>query len=165
MRLFNGLAATSLVLCFIAILFWIRGRSINDEIYFNLHSHLVIAGSFPNHFDLIFYRAANYQGALMKVFRHNKHVPPMPEFWAFRLNGNTFKWEIAIPWWLLLIAGSTFPALAVSRSSKRSRAICQDRCLSCGYDLHNAKPLPRMRNNSTKNENTFNLIQYRFPLL
>ncbi|MGD0767367.1 MAG: hypothetical protein ABSB42_03995 [Tepidisphaeraceae bacterium] len=132
---FNGIAALSLVVSIGAMALWARGRSVNDEIYFNLHSHLIIAGSFPNHFDLIYYRAANYRGRLIEVFPHDKRVPLMPEFWTFRIVGNAFRWEVAVPWWLFLIVGLAMPAMAASRAAKRRRDVRQGRCVSCGYDL------------------------------
>jgi len=134
-RLFNGLTSASLLLSVIAIVFWVRGRIVNDEVYFNVHSHLIIAGSFPNHFDAIFYCAANYRGRLVEVFAHDKRVPPMPEFWTFRLNANSHRWEVAIPWWQFLLVGLALPGIATSRWVRRSQAIRNGRCLTCGYDL------------------------------
>jgi hypothetical protein len=134
-RLSNGLALLLLLLCLAAALLWVRGRLVIDEIYFNLHSHLLIAGSFPNHLDLIFYRTANYRGPLIEMFPHDKYVPPMPEFWTIRFNGDALKWESSIPWWLFLSFGVAPPIFTIFRRMLRSRNVRQGRCPSCGYDL------------------------------
>jgi hypothetical protein len=133
--LVNGIVATSAFLCGIAIVLWVRGRSVNDEVYLNLRSHLVILGSFPNHFDCVFYRAANFRGPFVEVFARDKHVPAIPEFWTFRVLGNAFQWEIGVPWWLFLIGGLALPGIAVSRRLKRIRDEGKGRCVVCGYDL------------------------------
>jgi len=133
-QVFNAIAALSLAFSVVAMVLWMRGRLVTDEIYFNLHSHLIIVGSFPNHMDLILYRS-NYRGPLVELFPHDKHVPSMPEFWTFRIGGNAFKWEVSIPWWLLLVAALALPVMVASRHIKRSLDVRRGLCTLCGYDL------------------------------
>jgi hypothetical protein len=132
---FNGLVVISLVVCLAMAVLWVRGRSASDEVYINVRSHLLIAGSFPNHGDFIYYRAANYHGPLIRSFWGDKRVGPMPEFWEMRVNGNSFKLDAAAPWWILILFGLAMPVVGLARGVSRLRATRKGMCPKCGYDL------------------------------
>lgn len=134
-RFHNLWAAIATMMCVAALVLWIRGRSVNDEVYLNLHSHLVIAGSFPNHLDLIFYRQANYRGPVVRILGGDKRVPSKPEYWSFRINVNAYRLEIRAPWWVLLVVGSMVPVLGISRIVRHRRNVRLGLCARCGYDL------------------------------
>jgi hypothetical protein len=131
----NALAAILAIMCLVAIALWVRGRSVDDEAYFNVNSHLAIAGSFPNHLDLIFYRQANYHGPVVRILAGDKHVPAKPEYCSFRMNVNAWRLEIGTPWWVLLVFGLMIPALGISRAIERRRKVRRGLCGQCGYDL------------------------------
>jgi hypothetical protein len=134
-----GLTTCSLLLCLAMIFFWIRGQSRDDEIFLNLHSHLLIAGSFPQHVNFIFFHQSDYQGPIVLLFRNAKQVHSMPEFWMVRISSNIYRFEISLPWWLLMLVGLAIPISAGSRIVARRKAIGKGHCPVCGYDLRESK--------------------------
>jgi hypothetical protein len=134
-RLRQTALTVSLVCIFASITLWIRGEFTNDELYLNLGHHLIIIGSFPNHIDAILYRKPNYPGPILHLYPAIKHIDLKPTYWQVRAASTPTSWELAIPWWLILIFALAIPAGAAEKSWRQRRRIKAGQCPACGYDL------------------------------
>jgi hypothetical protein len=136
--LFDALAWMWPALCVAIVLLWVRSLYSNDEIDLNVNSHLLMAGSFPNHADIRFYRTTDYDGPRFRVSFGKPQIGPMPIFWQPRLGADATKRELAIPWWLLLIFSGSIPLWAAHAAIRRQSRLRRGCCAECGYDLRSS---------------------------
>jgi len=129
------LSAISLVLCFLIAALWLRGIWTDDEVHLILFGHGCIIGSFPNHLDILMYRNSAPQQWLLNVLPGVKHIHSMPVFWELRVAGDSQKWELALPWWMVSMFLMATPLWYWSSAVGRRRRISLGVCAHCGYDL------------------------------
>jgi hypothetical protein len=123
------------LLLFLLAAIWLRGEFVHDQLTINMHDHMFIVGSFPNHIDLILYRASNFTGKFLDLTTRAKFVPSMPIFWQCRFVATPNKFELALPWWLptiFLLGMIGYRQFIRTRTRNRQT---RNRCVHCGYDL------------------------------
>ena len=111
------------------------GFGSNDEVFINVLGRRCIVGSFPSHVDLIVYRGAVPPRWMVHLYPASKRIPWRGEYLEVRFSRDWVKWELAVPWWLMLLFAAVLPAWELASVFRRKRRIARHACVHCGYDL------------------------------
>jgi hypothetical protein len=169
-RAFNLLAAVSLVLCVVVVVFWIRGIYRYDWFGYATHwdsKHIARyyrlasgGGAFEAYYgrqsvtngrDEAGFTWHSEQAWGYTIFAPKRRVHHNFAFWNY---SNAFFGRIIrvlVPDWILLLLCMTPMAVKCTQWLRGRRELGSSRCATCGYDLRHARSLPGMRDDPAKN--------------
>jgi hypothetical protein len=135
-RLFNVLAAVSLVLCVVTVALWMRSYVATDAVIWNNQNQFAALETFTG---------------VIEVSLSASTSAPIPDGWLYQsdpshaayeyltlrrhLMDGSPGWFIAFPMWLALIVSALPLALWWSHRRRQKRRSATGCCPACGYDL------------------------------
>jgi len=143
-RLFNSLAAASLLFCVATILMWARSYTVQEAAFFRCRVNRVSVNSDCGAVTVLMYDLPLNSWDRVSYARWFQHgsfwqaaISAQPR-WYTRLGFDYASfgmvlWLVQLPYWFLLLVFAALLIRIVCRA--RRRRLHSEACVACGYDL------------------------------